>query len=506
MLIHEMLEETTKRYPQNIAVKHGDETITFEKLNEQSTKLGTFFCSKGVKEGDRIALVTEKSIEAVVSIFAILKSGAMYVPIDPTTPKERLEYILKDCGVNMIVVSPDSFAHYVCAAPYDIVKIPFLDKNTDLFFTDDFECLSEPKKESDIEIEKDASAYIIYTSGSTGEPKGVEIYHHSVTNLMKWYTKEFNITHRDNILSFVPFWFDASICDLFSMAKTGATLVLPPGGINIFPSEFAKFLVDEQISLFFAPSSQFVLALDALKVLKYPHLKTVMFGAEELAVKYVRELQEVFNGCDLVNIYGPTECTDIVTFYRVANIINTVPIGKPYSDIGAFVFKEGEIVKRGEIGELIIYGPNLMKGYWNKPEENDKVLKYHRTIPNDDFVRVYLTGDIVYKNEEGDYVYVGRKDRQIKSMGRRIQLEEIESLLNEHPLIKEVVIRSVQDVNVESRTNIECHIVPLTTLIEGEIIRYCRTRLPDYMVPAKVCICDALPKTSNGKQNKRELK
>ena len=495
MLVHEMLEETAKRYPQNIAVKHEDETITFEDLNEQSTKLATFFCSKGVKEGDRIAIVAEKSINVIVSIFGILKAGAMYVPIDPSMPKERLEYILKDCGVNTVISLQDVLERN---------KEILLERKMMIFI--DSVC-THPSGNPllDIEISEDASAYIIYTSGSTGEPKGVEIYHKSVTNLMQWYGKEFSITSEDRILSFVPFWFDASICDLFSMSKTGATLVLPPEGMNMFPNEFAQFLVDEQISLFFAPSSQFVLALDALKELKYPYLKTVMFGAEELPVKYVIELQEVFNGCELINIYGPTECTDVAMFYRVGDIKNIVPIGKPYPDIGTFLFKDGEIVKRGEIGELIIYGPNLMKGYWNKPEESDKVLKYHRTISNDDFIQVYLTGDIVYKNEEGNYVYVGRKDRQIKSMGRRIQLEEIEHVLNEHPLVKEAIVISAQDVTVESRINIECYIVPLSTLIEGEIIRYCRTRLPDYMVPTKVYISESLPKTSNGKLNRRKL-
>ena len=496
MLIHELLEETAKRYPQNIAVKHENEIITFEELNEQSTKLATFFCSKGVKKGDRIPIVAEKSINAIVSIFGILKSGAMYVPIDPSMPKERLEYILKDCGVNVIITSQDVF---------ELNKMILSEKEMIVFI--DSVGIHPPGNSLDIKISEDASAYIIYTSGSTGEPKGVEIYHHSVTNLMQWYTNEFSITHEDRILSFVPFWFDASICDLFSMAKAGATLVLPPEGLNVFPNEFAKFLVDEKITLFFAPSSQFILALGALKELKYPQLKTVMFGAEELAVKYVRELKEVFKGCELVNIYGPTECTDVATFFRVPEEIHEdmkkIPIGKPIRGIlTELLNKDGYKCEGDEVGELLFFSPNIMKGYWNKPEETKKAFIYYPYSSGS----WYKTGDLAYQDEECNYVYVGRKDRQIKSMGRRIQLEEIEYALNEHPLVKEAIVMSVQDVNVESRINIECHIVPLSNLIEGEIIRYCRTRLPDYMVPTKVYICESLPKTSNGKLNRREFK
>jgi amino acid adenylation domain-containing protein len=491
-----MLEQTAKRYPDKIAVKHGHETITFDELNEQSTKLATFFCSKGVKEGDRIALVAEKSIKSVVSIFGVLKAGAMYVPIDPSMPKERLEYILSDCGVDIVLTSIDVFKEQWLPKQYPIPSYHlYIDIN-----------LENANTPLNIEIRKDASAYIIYTSGSTGEPKGVEIYHKSVTNLMEWYTKEFSITSEDRILSFVPFWFDASICDLFSMAKTGATLVLPSEGINIFPNEFAQFLVDEEISLFFVPSSQFVLTLDALKDLKYPKLKTVMFGAEELAVRYVRELKEVFKGCELVNIYGPTECTDIATFYKMPiqfEGMEKIPIGTSYPGILTTVINEHqEECELDEIGELLIYGPNIMKGYWNKSEETSRVLK-KCIYPS---WMWYHTGDLVYRDYGWNYVYVGRKDRQIKSMGRRIQLEEIEHVLNEHPLVKEAIVMSVQDANVEAHIKIECYVVPLATLLDGELIRYCRTKLPDYMVPTKVYICDTLPKLSNGKLNRNVQK
>lgn len=499
MLIHEMLEQTAKRYPDKTAVKHGEAFISFLELNEQSTKIAEFFKSVYIGEGDRVALTAEKNIVSVVAIFGILKAGAMYVPIDNNIPMNRLYHLLNDCETN------------VWMSPYTITinkkrwEIGFAGYLYDYY---EIVCGNIEKKDT-VKISEDALAYIIYTSGSTGEPKGVEIYHHSVTNLMQWYCKEFSITSKDKILCFVPFWFDASICDLFSMAKTGATLVLPPEGINMFPNEFARFLVDERISLFFAPSSQFVLALDALKELKYPYLKTVMFGAEELPIKYVRELKQVFNGCELVNIYGPTECTDVATFYRVPVEIpedmEKIPIGKPYPSIRTVLVNEDgfSCIEDNEIGELQIYGDNIMKGYWNKPEETDKAFKYHLFLKHGSW---YSTGDLVYQDINNDYVYVGRKDRQIKSMGRRIQLEEIEHVLNEYPLVKEAIVTTAQDTYVESWINIECYVVPLVhTLTEGEIIRYCRTRLPDYMVPVKVYVCESLPKTGTGKLNRREL-
>jgi len=481
MLIHEMLEQTATKYPNKIAVKHGEETITFMGLNTQSARVAAFLYSVGIKEGDRVALGAKKNIETIINIFGILKAGAVYVPIDKTMPKERIKYIYNDCAVSTVL-------HY---------------KNKYDYSFGAFKRHYVTRYNFNAEIGKNASAYIMYTSGSTGYPKGVEIRHSSVVNLMQWYCSEFNITQKDRILSFVPFWFDASICDIFAMAKTGATLVLPPEGLNMFPNEFAEFLATEQITLFFAPSSQFVSALPALKKFLYCDLKTVMFGAEELPVKYLNELKEVFKGCDLVNMYGPTECTDVTTFYRVPKQIpedmQRIPIGKPYPGVRTEVVNDyGVPCGCNEIGELQIYGHNVMKGYWNNPEETKKVFKYDMFLP------WYTTKDLVYEDKEGNYVYVGRKDRQIKSMGRRIQLEEIEYVLNAHPLIQEAVVVSIHNKYMESRIDINCFIV--TSLTEREIIEYCMTKLPYYMIPVKITICGTLLKTETGKWDRRELK
>lgn len=514
MLLQETLKNTAEKYPEKRAVVHEGQSVSYSSLDKQSAKLAKVLHENGVKGGDRIALFCEKSIEAIISIFGILKAGGIYVPIDPATPSERLRYILDDCEIEVVVTSQN-----ILEKNNEILKNKKLliltkgDYNNNISIVKWSEIINRGKPNPDtiVNIIDTAPAYIIYTSGSTGVPKGVVISHQSVNHLMEWYCEEFRISASDNILSFAPLCFDASISDIFSFIRTGATLVLPPEGMNIFPSLFAQTLIDEKITMFFAPSTLFAIWLPSIKEmgLSYPSLRTVFFGAEVLPAKYAMEMQTVFKNAEIVNLYGPTEITDTATFYRVKKIPEdgeNIPIGKGYPTIEAFAVNEnGEPCRVNEIGELVIRGANLMRGYWKKPEETRKVLKQN-PLHSDYIDLVYYTGDWVTMDKYGNYVYVGRKDHMIKSRGYRIQLEEVEKVLISHRKIKEVAVVGVPDEKLPTDVKIKAFIVSLSESTNAEIVQYCSERLPHYMIPNEIVFMKELPRTMTGKIDRVALK
>jgi len=516
MLLQETLKNTAEKYPEKRAVVHGGRNVSYSSMAKQSAKLAKVFHENGVKEGDRIALFCEKSMEAIISIFGILKAGAIYVPIDPTIPSERLRYILDDCDIKVVVTSQvileknseileNKRLLVLTEGDYNNIN------NKSIIKWSEMTNMEEPAPDTIVNIIDTEPAYIIYTSGSTGVPKGVVISHQSVNHLMEWYCDEFRISVSDNILNFAPLCFDASISDIFSSVRTGATLVLPPEGMNIFPSLFAQTLIDEKITMFFAPSTLFAIWLPSVKEmgLSYPSLRTVFFGAEVLPAKYAREMQTVFKNAEIVNLYGPTEITDTATFYRVKKIPEdgeNIPIGKGYPTIEAFAVNEnGEPCGANETGELVIRGANLMKGYWKKPEETRNVLRQN-PLHSDYIDLVYYTGDLVTMDEDGNYIYRGRKDRMIKSRGYRIQLEEIEKVLISHKKIKEAAIVGVPDEKLPTDVKIKAFVVSLSGLTKVEIVQHCSDRLPHYMIPNEIIFMKELPRTMTGKIDRVALK
>ncbi|MEZ4664707.1 MAG: AMP-binding protein [Caldilineaceae bacterium] len=354
-------------------------------------------------------------------------------------------------------------------------------------------------------------AYILYTSGSTGNPKGVMISHRAALTFVDWACATFNVQPSDRVSNHAPFHFDLSTFDLFATIKAGGTVVLVPASLSVFPRNLADFIAQQEISIWYSvPSALTRLVLyGQLERHAFPKLRTVLFAGEVFPVKYLRQLMELIPHAGYHNLYGPTE-TNVCTWYTVPPLepdrVEPISIGRACANSETIVLNEqDEIITAGQVGELCVRGPGLMRGYWGLPERTACSLTPYVVYEHLGPEPIYRTGDLVREEADGNYTYLGRRDNQIKSRGYRIELGEIETVLYSHPDVVEAAVIPVPDDEIGNQ--IQAFIVTSdgASLTANAVAAFCAKHLPKYMAPHVVEFCSALPKTSTGKVDKTQL-
>ncbi|HKM76093.1 MAG TPA: amino acid adenylation domain-containing protein [Candidatus Bathyarchaeia archaeon] len=519
-LLHHFLTATASRSPGQTAVIFGKEALSYGDLDALTNRLAGVLVKRGVGKGDRVGIYVSKSLASVVGVFAILKTGACYVPLDPKAPEQRLAYIIRDSGITALLTStaksaslpvmfPDNCPlHTVVlvdcdlsgrqssssvSMPAGVVVVPW------------HEVISQSTKPvtENLVLETD-TAYVLYTSGSTGNPKGVMISHRNSLTFVNWAAECVGLRADDRVSNHAPLHFDLSTFDIFSSCRVGATIVLVPDDASTFPVELVKLIEREGITVWYSvPTVLTLLVLYGnLTAHNLSPLRTIIFAGEVFPTKYLRMLMAALPQARYMNWYGPSE-TNVCTFYEVKqldpNQIAPIPIGKACGNSDVFaVNSSGKRVKAGESGELYVRGPSLMQGYLGQPEKTAKVLV--RNPFNSAFDElVYRTGDIVTFDPDGNYVYLGREDGMIKTRGYRVELGEIEAVLYGHPAIREVAAVAVPDELLGNRL---CAVISLhegTALSREDVLTFCSQRLPQYMLPDVVDVRAVIPKTSTGK-------
>jgi len=491
--------------------------MTYGELDSASNGLARALVAHGVRRGDRIGLFLPKGLEAVVAVYGVMKAGAAYVPLDPQAPVARAALVAADCTVAALVASEGQAANLVAEmagrghGPALVVMVAdgsgagppegAVARFEDLIAGPD---LTDP----DVPVIDQDLAYILYTSGSTGIPKGVMLTHRNALTFVEWCARRIGVGPEDRLSNHAPLHFDLSVFDLYLAALGGATLVLVQAEEAYFGSSLAELIKREGITVWYSVPSALMLLTRALAAPgELPSLRAVVFAGEVYPTKHLRELRRLVPTADLWNLYGPTE-TNVVTYYRVEEVPGedrTIPIGRACENTDVFAVKEdGTQAGVGEEGELFVRGATVMRGYWNRREKSAEVL-----VPNplggEPRDVVYRTGDRVRLRPDGDYDFLGRRDHQVKSRGYRIELGEIEAALNAHPSLAEGV--AVVVPHDEWGTAIVACMVPRdgVTVTSGDVRRHVAARLPRYMVPARVEVRGALPRTSTGKIDRQTL-
>ncbi|MBL8062691.1 MAG: amino acid adenylation domain-containing protein [Anaerolineales bacterium] len=508
MQLQNYLDLTAKRFPEKIAVTDGRSSITFENLAVFSEHVGGLLCELGVTRGERVVYFMKRSPDCITASMGILKSGAAYIPLDMKTPPERWRRIVEDSA-------PKAFLCHAATLPETLARTKEMRLHCPIIclspcngwgrFENNVYFLEEVMSSSGVVPSggcPDDVAHVLYTSGSTGTPKGVMITHDNVRDYIEWGIKYFQIAPEDHILGTAPFYFDMSTFDIFCALFSGATLSLATEELLLFPEKLVKFMEAEEVTLWKGVSSllMYMSRASVLRPGRMPSLHTVIFAGEPLAPQYLSHWMQTFPQKKFYNGYGPTEATGVSLCHHVKNIPQSgpIPIGRPCKNAKAVVIDDdGVPVTHGEIGELCIAGPSLAKGYLNDPAKTNK--NFTPPPPNCPELgeRIYHTGDLVRQNEDGDFIFISRKDHQVKWMGYRIELAEIEANLVTHPQVRDAVaLLSGPEADLpELLAFFEAD----TEVDSANLLKFLESKIPHYMIPRQFIRMDSLPRNDRGK-------
>jgi amino acid adenylation domain-containing protein len=503
-----LLQATTAASPQSLAVADASEELAYGELADAAAKVAATLRRQGVSAGNTVAVRAPKSARVVACFYGIMEAGAAYVPIDPLAPPDRAAYIIRDSGATALVTTWQSWRELQPALDAPIARL-FLDAETPEP-TGWREVLTAAPAQPHLGTESDL-AYILYTSGSTGRPKGVMISHRNALTFIDWCVNRFEPLAEDRFASHAPFHFDLSIHDLYVACSVGASVHLLPGEEAYFPASVDAFIRERKISVWYSVPTALIRLVQFLISRgdrdPYPRLRLVHFAGEVYPIKELGRLRAMLPRARLFNLYGPTE-TNVCTYYEViGNELegrSALPIGRACENTNAFaVADDGRLAEVGEEGELWVRGPGVMAGYLNLPQETAARLvpnRFSRHVPE----FAYRTGDIVVPMASGDYEFRGRRDHQVKLRGYRIELGEIEATAASYPGISEAAAVVYQSGSPDAELHLFC--LPARGPVSAaELRRWCRKRLPRYMVPEQIHVLDVFPRTSTGKIDRGAL-
>ena len=530
VLLHQCVEVQAAQRPDQVAVEQDDRFITYRELYKQSLKLASLLRDVGVGRNDRVGFLIDNGIEACLAIVGILRADGCYVPLAPNFPPARLASIVDDADMKALVVVGryldnlfdvlDILEHQVPRAlvmldvKRDSVGPQMADTLEQAFrsvrWADDLAAApADPGPNRNVEEDL---AYIMYTSGTTGRPKGVMLTHANVKSFLSWAVDYFNLSHEDRMSNHSAVSFDLSVFDIFGCFLVGATLCpVVDASARMFPG---GFIINKRISVWFSVPSVIGMMRQARQLIpgafdKY--LRVAIFCGEALIPEYARVWRETHPSIPIVNLYGPTEAAIACTFYNVGvdgpfEPDKRVPIGRPCRDTEILILnpEREEAVEPGRVGRLMICGSQVAPGYWRRPDSNAKSFIINPE-KREFGARMYESGDLAYVDEQGMIQYVGRADSQVKYMGHRIELSEIEVVLNRHPLVIEAAV-----CFIEGATS---WIVGAVTLCADEDLEspekvledYCGRYLPLYMIPKYIKCYQVLPKNANGKIDRKAI-
>lgn len=493
--MHKLIEKQTSQTPDSVAVVFEDESLTYKKLNRRANRLANYLHKLGVKPGSLTGICMERSADMVISILGVLKAGGAYVPIDPSYPKNRIEFMINDSSAKILITQKS----LLDILPDNLSGLVLIDEQSDVI-----------NKESDADCDSKVTlkdlAYVIYTSGSTGTPKGVTIRHDSLANHMLWMKSVFGFDSSDSVLQKTPFSFDASVWEFYLPLIIGGKLVMAKPEGHMDTAYLRDSIIKNNITIIQLVPSLLRMLLNEPGIEDCKYLKYVFCGGEALSFELKEKLFDKLD-VSFYNFYGPTEATIDSVYYKCErNSTNKIiPIGKPVYNTQAYVLdKYLNPVPVGVAGELILGGIDIAEGYLNNLElTNEKFI-------DDIFLskvgsKLYKTGDLAKFLPDGNIEFLGRVDQQVKLRGFRIEPGEIESKLLQHENVSEATVIVREDKPGNQRLAAYIVTKDPEAISSNEYKNYLRASLPEYMIPAVFVELDKLPLTPNGKIDKKSL-
>ena len=498
--VADLFRDVVKAHGQKAALVWSDRAVTtFDELDRLSDKAARYLYTQGIRKGDRVCIGLDKCAMAYTIIIACLKIGAPYFVIDPSNPVARVSHILDKCRPKILFSTKEEGLDL---PNHRVVQIDPENQ---------FAAIDDDRFEPKTDIVGTDPAYIMFTSGSTGFPKGAVMSHCNLLNFIGWARQEFSITPSDLFTGVNPIYFDNSVFDFYASVLNGAAMAPFDAPTMSDPYQVLQRIGSLRCTVYFSVPS-LLIYFQVLKMLtpaSFPHIRTVIFGGEGYPKTKLKELFDcIYPRVELVNVYGPTECSCICSAYRISrvdfeNLDGYPSLGGPIPNFSFTILNEaGKAAAAGEVGELYLGGPCVGLGYFNDPEltqeafgQNPLHVRYHE--------RVYRTGDLVsISKDDGKIYFVGRKDNQIKHQGYRIALEEIEHALRSIPGVDEAVALHTTKNDI----SLIVGVVASSNGLNPEAIREQASKLlPDYMVPSKIDVSQQLPKNANGKIDRRLL-
>ena len=494
--ILEYLEQTAAVLGEKTAFADVNTQITFAGLQEEAEKAGSDL-AKRVKARRPVPILMEKSVRTIQLMLGAAYAGCYYIMLDATQPAERVSQILATLEPDILLVSREHM-EYARGLKTNAELIP----EETLGTGPADEALLEERREG----QKDTDPlYVLFTSGSTGVPKGVVVCHRSVIDFINVFTEEFGIDETDVLGNQAPWDFDVSVKDIYSGLRTGACVQIIPREYFSVPASLLDFLDDRKVTnLTWAVSALAIVSVMSGFSYKVPgSIRRIMFSGETMPVRHLNYWRETYPQAQFVNLYGPTEITCNCTFYKIEKAFepgDAIPIGKPFANETVFLLDEEnhQVVTPGVQGEICVAGTALALGYYRNPEQTAKAFVQNPL--NDAWPElIYRTGDLAFYNEDGDLVFASRKDFQIKHMGHRIELGEVECGLE-----KVEELRRCCCVFDEKRGRIVCFYQG--EIGKRELAAKALEYLPDFMVPNVFRQLEEMPLTKNGKIDRRLLK
>ncbi len=508
MLLHHFFEQTAARLPGKTALVADGQRHTWAQLDERANQLAAALQQRGVVRGDRVALFLDNTVEMVVGVWAALKAGAVFMPINPLTKHDKLAYLLNDSrasalisqttlgGVYQHALSHNTTVHTAFIAglkePADARVLPY---PTSVETT-----VTDPQL-----IDQDLAA-IIYTSGSTGDPKGVMLSHLNMVSANRSVSTYLGLVESDIILCALPLAFDYGLYQMLMAARVGATLVLERS--FTFPIKVLEVMTREQVTVFPGVPTMFSMLM-AIKTLADHDLRTLRMitnTAAALSEEHIRQLRGLFPQAKLFSMYGLTECKRVT--YLPPDQLDARPTsvgrGMPNEEVW-LIDEAGNRLPNGSTGELVIRGSNVMRGYWDKPEETAKRLKPGPSVGGPAGEMVLVSGDLFRTDAEGYLYFVSRKDDIIKSRGEKVSPREVENALHALDGVYEVAVVGVPDDLLGQAVKAFVVLKPGVTYTERDVIKHCLGRLESFMAPKYVEFVEMLPKTDTGKIKKTGL-